>query len=197
MMHLPRLQIGFVVTAKSSGSGSGYWHEVLRSLPWLWPYIIYYLAYAAGMVWWITRALLGYYSTLSILLYISAAGWGALMCMCLWPPLETLLPRVETEEGWRIVWRGHGAGSQPGQQQQQEQHPRRQHQTGGTNIFASADDVEMAVAGYSPNEEQAALSVRMMCGFLCCDAAMTAVLVPYTHRLLLNHFMMRLCLPSS
>lgn len=30
--------------------------------------------------------------------------WGALACLCLWPPISTLLPKVETKSGWQVRW---------------------------------------------------------------------------------------------
>lgn len=45
--------------------------------------------------------------------------WGFLACLCLWPPISTLLPKVETETGWKIKWDAfldipalHGGGTQ-------------------------------------------------------------------------------------
>ncbi len=35
----------------------------------------------------------------------SALLWGGLNCWCTWPPVSTLLPRVETAQGWRIQWK--------------------------------------------------------------------------------------------
>jgi len=35
----------------------------------------------------------------------SALLWTYLNCWCTWPPVSTLLPRVETAQGWRIQWK--------------------------------------------------------------------------------------------
>ena len=35
---------------------------------------------------------------------IAGLGWALLNCICIWPPVATLLPRVETAQGWRIQW---------------------------------------------------------------------------------------------
>jgi hypothetical protein len=123
----------------------------MKALPWVWPYLLYYVTYAAAMCYYIITAALGRNSTLQNLLYLSSAGWATLMVLCLWPPLETLLPRVETEEGWKIVWRG---GRKAAKEQQQ-----------GTRIFADgADDSEMqvAVAGYQLPEQPKALTVSAL-----------------------------------
>jgi hypothetical protein len=35
-------------------------------------------------------------------LVAAAFGWAVLLCLCMWPPVLTLMPREETEQGWRI-----------------------------------------------------------------------------------------------
>lgn len=35
---------------------------------------------------------------------IAALCWALVTCLCIWPPVSTLLPRIETEQGWRIQW---------------------------------------------------------------------------------------------
>lgn len=115
-------QIGFKVTAKAAGGEEqpGYWASVRKALPWVWFYLAFYVAFAAALAYWATFAFMGTYKVLSNLLYLSSAGWGVLMCMCYWPPLATLLPRVETEEGWKIVWSSPDSDSSLTGQQGQE-----------------------------------------------------------------------------
>jgi hypothetical protein len=63
-----------------------------------------YLAFAAAGAYVIvliaTRRLVSW----DIALQLSALMWASLIALSIWPPLKTLLPRVETEEGWKICW---------------------------------------------------------------------------------------------
>jgi hypothetical protein len=97
------------------------------------------------------QAAQGQHDTRSILLYVSSLGWGALICLCIWPPLEVLLPRKETDEGWKIVWRAEGSGDASAGEEQP------------TRIFAQADGDEAAVvvevAGYELGRQQSAVQV--------------------------------------
>jgi hypothetical protein len=47
-----------------------------------------------------------WHSTQQVLLYASSALWGALICICLWPPVAEMIPdRHVDERGWQILWR--------------------------------------------------------------------------------------------
>ena len=50
------------------------------------------------------RVAVGYYTLWRAMLVLVALGWGILLLLCLWPPMTLLLPRVETQEGWRVTW---------------------------------------------------------------------------------------------
>jgi hypothetical protein len=100
----PLPQLAFKVTSKDKAQGGSAWAALRKGLAWCWPYTAYYLAYAACLSLFLANAASGRFSQEALLLNIAAALWGLLICMCLWPPVETLLPREETEEGWRIVW---------------------------------------------------------------------------------------------
>ncbi|KAL4423960.1 hypothetical protein ABPG75_001261 [Micractinium tetrahymenae] len=39
-----------------------------------------------------------------IMIFLSAISWGMLIVLCIWPAIFTMLPRVETEAGWKICW---------------------------------------------------------------------------------------------
>lgn len=43
-------------------------------------------------------------STWQIMVFLSAIAWGTLIVLCIFPPIWTMIPRVETEQGWKIVW---------------------------------------------------------------------------------------------
>jgi len=66
------------------------------------PYLIYYGAVAASLVWVAVHAAMGAYTIWRGALAAAALGWMVLVCLCIWPPVATLLPREETERGWRV-----------------------------------------------------------------------------------------------
>lgn len=91
--------IQFRVTRKSRDD-EGFWVNFLC----VWPYIGYILAYIGGLVHFIVFAAKGTFNAAECVVYISVSGWGLVMVFYMWPPIETLLPRRETDEGWRIAW---------------------------------------------------------------------------------------------
>ncbi len=68
------------------------------------PFLFFYLAFATALLYFIINAALGRYAIKAIVIYIVSFSWGLLICLCIWPPVATLLPREETELGWRIKW---------------------------------------------------------------------------------------------
>jgi 4-amino-4-deoxy-L-arabinose transferase-like glycosyltransferase len=64
--------------------------------------LAYYAAVAAGLAWVVVHAVLGRYTLWRGALLAAAFGWAVLLCLCMWPPVSTLMPREETEQGWRI-----------------------------------------------------------------------------------------------
>jgi hypothetical protein len=65
-------------------------------------HLAYYAAVAAGLAWVVANAVLGRYTLWRGVLVAAAFGWAVLLCLCMWPPVSTLMPREETEQGWRI-----------------------------------------------------------------------------------------------
>ncbi len=111
----PGTQIIFQVTSKSSssqGSSGGWWAGFRRSAPLLWPYLLYYLLCLAAFAYIGVHTAINGHDNEQLVLLASAALWMLLVCICIWPPLETLLPREETEEGWKVLWLPRGV--QPG-----------------------------------------------------------------------------------
>lgn len=47
----------------------------------------------AGLAYFIVTASMAWYTAWQIVIFLSALGWGALICLCIWPPIGTLLPR--------------------------------------------------------------------------------------------------------
>lgn len=171
----PPLQIKFKVTSKGGAEASG----MRRSLPWLWPYLLYYLASAAALGFFAWRAAAGAYSAKELLINLAAVLWTVLLCICIWPPLEAILPRQEAESGWRVVWRAREGGSA----EEASARARRQRRTGGargdgggaTRVFAGDDDDDQVVlqtAGYSiAADERGAQQVgraAAACRVTCC-----------------------------
>ncbi|WIA20656.1 hypothetical protein OEZ85_005032 [Tetradesmus obliquus] len=83
-------------SSKPAASVSAWRHNAL--------YLTYYAATAAALAWVLVHAVLGVYTLWQGALLATAFGWALLLCLCVWPPVSTLLPREETEEGWRIQW---------------------------------------------------------------------------------------------
>jgi hypothetical protein len=111
LMITPTLQIAFKVTQKAPSMPaskqaasatttkppapiSTWRHNAL--------YLTYYAAAAAGLAWVVAHAVMGAYTLWQGALVAAAFGWALLLCLCVWPPVSTLLPREETEQGWRI-----------------------------------------------------------------------------------------------
>jgi cellulose synthase/poly-beta-1,6-N-acetylglucosamine synthase-like glycosyltransferase len=100
-----QFEIGFAVTKKDKETSEGL--TVLEIVSVTWPYFLYYIAYIAGVIYFIVTASLGWWSAWEIVIYISALAWGLLISLYIFPPISTLLPRVETDDGWEIVWQPH------------------------------------------------------------------------------------------
>jgi hypothetical protein len=70
----------------------------------LWPWMLYYLLFLGGTLYLIVKASLGKYSSAELVVGLSAVGWGSIIVLYVWPPLETTIPRKETDLGWKISW---------------------------------------------------------------------------------------------
>lgn len=96
-----KFEISFVVTKKDSDSTKSSLSETLACT---WPFIAYYAATLGSTVFVIVRSATGLYSLWEIIMLVTSLLWSFFICLCLWPPLSTLMPRVETEQGWKIAW---------------------------------------------------------------------------------------------
>jgi hypothetical protein len=65
-------------------------------------YLVYYATVAASLVSIVVHAALGYMTVWRGVLNAAAFGWATMVCLMMWPPVSTLLPREETEQGWRV-----------------------------------------------------------------------------------------------
>lgn len=65
-------------------------------------YLVYYAAVAASLVFIMVHAALGKLTLWRGILNAAAFGWATVLCLMMWPPVSTLLPREETEQGWRV-----------------------------------------------------------------------------------------------
>lgn len=92
-------EISFKVTDKGKVGSN-----VFETLGHTWLFLVYMLAFIASTLYFIIIASIRRYSGWEIVLNIAAIGWGAYACICMWPPVSTLLPREEMEQGWRIRW---------------------------------------------------------------------------------------------
>lgn len=101
--RLFNFEIGFTVTSKEKAEESR-WAALKKAFTVTWPHLLYYLAFFAGIVYFIVTAALNYYTTWQIMVFLSAIAWGTLIVLCIFPPIWTMIPRVETEQGWKIVW---------------------------------------------------------------------------------------------
>lgn len=80
------------------------WKEFRAALRCVWPHVTYYILFIAATVFFIVRCAVGYYTLWRAMLTVVALAWGVLLLLCLWPPITMLIPREETEAGWRVRW---------------------------------------------------------------------------------------------
>ncbi|WIA35048.1 hypothetical protein OEZ86_003538 [Tetradesmus obliquus] len=96
-------EITFAVTSKDKKEPSR--ADALRSvLGVVWPYLLWIAGFAAGVGYFVVKACMGSYGPWELMTYLISIMWGSLILLSIWPPLATLLPREETEEGWKISW---------------------------------------------------------------------------------------------
>ncbi|KAL4421860.1 hypothetical protein ABPG77_001342 [Micractinium sp. CCAP 211/92] len=96
-------EIGFSVTKKDKEQDSQ-WASFKKALSVTWPHLLYLIAFISGCIYFIVTAAEGQYSSWQIMIFLSSIAWGMLIVLCIWPAIYTMLPRVETEAGWKIVW---------------------------------------------------------------------------------------------
>lgn len=92
-------EITFHVTEKRKGRSN-----LLSTFLCTWIFVLYLLASAASLVYFVVFASLEKYSSWEILIKATAVMWSLYLCMCIWPPVSLLLPRIETNRGWKISW---------------------------------------------------------------------------------------------
>jgi cellulose synthase/poly-beta-1,6-N-acetylglucosamine synthase-like glycosyltransferase len=92
-------ELTFKVTSKET-QGVSIWEVIWYA----WPFVAYLLAVAGSVLYFIVMAATGTYSTWTIFMTLTSVAWSIYISLCIWPPVSVLLPRVETEQGWRISW---------------------------------------------------------------------------------------------
>jgi cellulose synthase/poly-beta-1,6-N-acetylglucosamine synthase-like glycosyltransferase len=96
---LGSFQLTFKVTDKGDGA-TNFWESFWFASP----FILYLVAVLGSTIYFIVVAVLRRYSTWVILMTITAIAWSVYISLCIWPPVSVLLPRVETDQGWKISW---------------------------------------------------------------------------------------------
>lgn len=92
--------VKFSVTKKDNKTSST-WANILTVTP----YIVYYVAYLAAWIYFISNVSINNFSAWQVVIYITALAWATLIVLYIWPPISLLFPRIETEEGWKISWK--------------------------------------------------------------------------------------------
>lgn len=92
-------QLTFNVTSKGDEQSS-FW----ESLGFASPFVLYLMAVLGSTIYFIIVAILRNYSTWTILMTLTAIAWSGYISLCIWPPVSVLIPRVETDQGWKISW---------------------------------------------------------------------------------------------
>ncbi|KAI8106252.1 hypothetical protein M9435_000798 [Picochlorum sp. BPE23] len=98
--YMKGASIKFSVTKKDV-TKSNFWSNLIV----LMPYLLYYAAYLAAIIYFIVLVSVNKYTAWRVVIYITALAWATLIVLYLWPPVSLLLPRIETEKGWKISWR--------------------------------------------------------------------------------------------
>lgn len=99
LFRLISFEITFSVTEKDQVA-----FNIVESLLSTWPLLLYFFACIASLIYFIVAAAIGKYSVWQLIMTATAVGWGAYICLCIWPPIALLLPRIETTQGWKISW---------------------------------------------------------------------------------------------
>lgn len=117
--------ITFVVTEKSLAANAGKSDELggteakikekkgdrksakelfLRNFSATWYFLVFYALFIGCTGYSIYRAAANQLNVWLGAVYIVNLLWSGLAAWCLWPPLAALLPRVETDNGWKVQW---------------------------------------------------------------------------------------------
>ena len=98
---LGSFELTFKVTSKDTDAESvDFWESLWFALP----FVVYILAVIASSIYFIVVAIVRSYSTWTILMTLTAIAWSVYISLCIWPPVSAMIPRVETEQGWKISW---------------------------------------------------------------------------------------------
>lgn len=92
-------EITFSVTDKDKVKSN-----ILESLSCTWALVLYLFACVGSLLYFIVRAALLQYTVWELVMTATAIAWGSYICLCIWPPIALLLPRIETDQGWKISW---------------------------------------------------------------------------------------------
>lgn len=101
---MSRFEIGFAVTRKDKQAVSK-WRQFRDTLSCVWPFLLFFAAGIGGITFVIVYLALGELDLRQGLGNAAAGLWTVLTMLLIWPPIATLLPRVYTSNGWRVVWR--------------------------------------------------------------------------------------------
>ncbi|KAL4546936.1 hypothetical protein Ndes2526B_g07738 [Nannochloris sp. 'desiccata'] len=104
--------IAFKVTGKEGSSRLGSAPPVPKDIHALWDtfcvtwyFVLYDLLLLAAIVYIIYGGVTHLIAPWILVVDFTSLFWVSLNCWCIWPPVSTLLPRVETAQGWRIQWK--------------------------------------------------------------------------------------------
>jgi len=96
---LGSFELTFKVTSKDEDSVS-----FCESLAFASPFVLYILAVIGSTIYFVVMAVVKSYSTWVILMTLTALAWSVYISLCIWPPVSVMIPRVETDHGWKISW---------------------------------------------------------------------------------------------
>lgn len=96
---LGSFELTFKVTSKDEDSVS-----FCESLAFASPFVLYILAVIGSTIYFVVMAVVKNYSTWVILMTLTALAWSVYISLCIWPPVSVMIPRVETDHGWKISW---------------------------------------------------------------------------------------------
>jgi hypothetical protein len=105
--------IGFKVTSKESSSKAGApvppnpkdIHALWDTFCVTWYFVLYDLLFVASVIYIIYGGVSHLITPWILVIDFTSLFWVVLNCWCIWPPVSTLLPRVETAQGWQIQWK--------------------------------------------------------------------------------------------
>lgn len=96
--------LGFVVTDKS-GKKPSWWKQWLNTFQYVFWWVLYYLIAGGALAFFIVQCVRGDKTVATGLASGAAILWTLITVMLVWPPVSTLLPRIFTDNGWKVVWR--------------------------------------------------------------------------------------------